>query len=86
VFGLPDGILGLVMLIHTFGNYARFHPHLHAIAADGLFRPSGAFYVLPKSDKQLEEIFRSRILAILKRKGRIVDDLIQKLVKRCHSN
>jgi len=29
--------------------------------------------------KQLAEIFRSRILAMLKRKGKIVDDLIQKL-------
>ena len=79
VFGLPDGIPGLVMVIHTFGDYARFHPHLHAIAPDGLFRPSGTFYVLHKSDRQLEEIFRSRILAMLKRKGRMVDDLIQKL-------
>ena len=30
--------------------------------------------------KQLEEIFRSRILAMLKRKYKIVDDLIQKLM------
>jgi len=84
--GLWDGIPGLVMVIHTFGNYARFHPHLHAIATDGLFRPSGTFYVLPKSDKQLEEISRSCILVMLKRKGKIADDLIQKLMKRCHSN
>jgi hypothetical protein len=30
VLGFPDGIPGLVMVIHTFGDYARFHPHLHA--------------------------------------------------------
>ncbi len=35
--------------------------------------------------KQLEEIFRSRILAMLKRKGKIVDDLIQKLMNWHHS-
>ena len=85
MLGLPDGIPGLVMVIHTFGDYARFHPHLHAIAADGLFRPSGTFYVLPKSDKQLEEIFRSCILVMLKRKGKIADDLIQKLMNWRHS-
>jgi hypothetical protein len=68
------------MVTHTFGDYARFHPHLHAIFADGLFRKSGSFYVLPRCEiKQLEEIFRSRILAMLKRKGKIADDLIQKL-------
>ena len=69
------------MVIHTFVDYARFHPHLHAIVADGLFRKNGTFYVLPKYEmKQLEEIFRSRILAMLKRKGKIADDLIQKLM------
>jgi hypothetical protein len=41
VLGLPDGIPCLVMVIHTFGDYARFHPHLHAIVADGLFRKNG---------------------------------------------
>jgi hypothetical protein len=35
--------------------------------------------------KQLAEIFRSRILAMLKRKGRIADDLIQKLMNWRHS-
>jgi hypothetical protein len=67
------------MVIHTFGDYARFHPHLHAIVADGLFRKNGTFYVLLRCDmKQLEEIFRSRIPAMLKRKSKIADDIIQK--------
>ncbi|MFM8983229.1 MAG: transposase [Spartobacteria bacterium] len=25
------------MAIHTFGEYLDFHPHLHALAADGPF-------------------------------------------------
>jgi len=49
VLGLDDGIPGMIMVIHTFGDYPRFHPHLHAIVADGLFRPNGTFYCLPKS-------------------------------------
>jgi hypothetical protein len=49
VLGLDDGILGMIMVIHTFGDYARFHPHLHTIVADGLFRPNETFYCLPKS-------------------------------------
>ncbi|OPL16168.1 MAG: hypothetical protein AVO38_08870 [delta proteobacterium ML8_D] len=60
------GISCLVMVIHTFGDYARFHPHLYAIVADGLFQKSRSFYVLPRCEmKQLEEIFRSSILAML---------------------
>jgi hypothetical protein len=86
VLGLNDGILGMIMVIHTFGDYARFHPHLHAIVADGLFRPNGTFYCLPKRDlKELEEIFRSKVLAMLKAEGRISDVLIEKLMAWHHS-
>lgn len=35
--GLPEGVTGVVMAIHTFGEYLDFHPHLHALVADGLF-------------------------------------------------
>jgi len=74
------------MVIHTFGDYARFHPHLHAIVADGLFRPNGTFYCLPKTElKELEEIFRSKVLAMLKAEGRINDGLIEKLMAWHHS-
>lgn len=46
--GLPDGICGAVMTIQTFGDYAKWHPHIHSIVADGLFGRSGVFYVMPK--------------------------------------
>jgi hypothetical protein len=36
----------LTMAIHTFGEYLDFHPHLHALVADGLFVRSRLFYVL----------------------------------------
>jgi hypothetical protein len=44
--GLPDGLPGIVMAIHTFGEYMDFHPHLHALAADGLFTRDGKFHVM----------------------------------------
>jgi hypothetical protein len=28
--GLPEGVPGVVMAIHTFGEYLEFQPHLHA--------------------------------------------------------
>lgn len=84
--GINDGVLGMIMVIHTFGDYARFHPHLHAIVADGLFRPDGAFYCLPNRDsKELEEIFRSKVPAMLKGEGKINDELIEKLMNWRHS-
>ena len=69
------------MVIDTFEDYTIFHSHLHAIVSDGLFRKNGTFYTLPTCEmKQLEGIFRSMILTMLKRKGKIADDLIQKLM------
>ena len=68
--GLPDGIAGIVMVIHTFGEYLDFHPHLHALAADGLFTRSGVFHVLPQVSLQpLEELFRARVITFLVEKG-----------------
>jgi hypothetical protein len=46
--GKKTGIAGVILAIQTFGNYARRHPHLHALVADGLFLESGYFFVMPK--------------------------------------
>jgi hypothetical protein len=53
---LPEGIPGIVMAIHSYGEYLDWHPHLHILMADGLFVRSGLFYVLPQvSLKPMEE-------------------------------
>ena len=61
-----DGQLGMVMTIHTFSEYMGYNCHLHALVADGLFSPSGMFYVAPKvSTKPLEQMFRVRVIKML---------------------
>lgn len=68
ILDLPDGKLGMVISIQTFGATLRtFHPHLHSLTADGLFRDSGTFYVLPKEvdTKPLEEMFRVNVIKML---------------------
>ena len=35
--GCPEGVPGIIMTLHTFGEYLDFHPHIHALVADGLF-------------------------------------------------
>ncbi len=79
--------IGVTMTIHTFGNYAeKFHPHIHAIVSDGLFRETGTFYVMPEIDlKPLEDIFRASVFKMLKDEGKIDDVLINKLVCWRHS-
>ena len=65
------------MTIQTFGDYMeRFHPHLQAMVSDGFFRKSGTFYVMPKVDLEpLEEIFRAKVLKMLKAEDKIGDRL-----------
>jgi hypothetical protein len=35
ILGKKTGISGIVVAIQTFGDYVRWHPHLHALVADG---------------------------------------------------
>ena len=69
------------MTIQTFGDYAKWHPHIHSITADGLFRANGVFHVMPRVDtKPLAELFRAEILKMLKKEGLI--DVLWQIGKR----
>ena len=84
--GLPGGIPGIVMTIHTFGEYLDFHPHLHMLLADGLFVRSGLFYLLPEvSLKPLEELFRARVITFLLDKGLLPPERARMLRGWVHS-
>ena len=84
--GLPEGLPGIVMAIHTFGEYLDFHPHLHALVADGLFTRDGRFHVLPEvSLKPVEEMFRARVITFLAQKGLLPDDRARMLRGWVHS-
>ncbi len=77
-----DGVPVIVMAIHTFGEYLDFHPHLHALVADGLFDREGRFHVM-RADEDggdvdahlagnhaaLEQLFRARVIAFLVEAG-----------------
>ena len=75
------------MAIHTFGGYVeKFHPHIHAIVSNGLFAKTQTFYVMPEVDlKPLEELFRANLFNMLKKEGKVNDDLINKLMEWRHS-
>ncbi len=76
------------MAIQTFGDYAKWHPHIHSITADGLFDERGVFYCMPKdADIQpLAELFRATVLKMLQRKGLIDNSLIGNLMKWRHTS
>lgn len=87
VVGLKEGVPGAVPAIHSFGgDPAKWHPHLHVLSTDGLFKDSGTFYVMKNVDlKPLEEIFRAELFRFLKREGIITDELTNKFLKWRHS-
>jgi hypothetical protein len=83
--GKRTGIPGVVMAIQSFGDYARWHPHLHALVADGLFLESGYSFVMPKTDLlPLRELFRAYVLKMLKKEGLIDDTFIKMLLSWQH--
>ena len=87
VLGLKDGIFGAVLTIQTFGDYAKWHPHIHAIVADGLFRRNGVFYVMPRGNlKPLAELFRARLLRMLVKEGAIDESFVAMLMKWNHTS
>ena len=84
--GLPEGKLGAIAAIHTFGDYLLFHPHLHVLVSDGLFAPDGTFHWLPEGDiGPIEEVFRHRFLHLLREKKLISERKLADLLGWKHS-
>ena len=47
-------------------KYLDFHPHLHALVADGMFTRDGKFHVMAEVTlRPLEELFRARMITFL---------------------
>jgi len=58
-----EGRPGLILFVQTFGDLLTFNPHIHVLAADGVFRADGVFVALPAIPaKLLERGFRSQVL------------------------
>jgi hypothetical protein len=41
-FRHKDAVSGMIASIQTFGSYANFHPHVHAIVTDGVVAQADA--------------------------------------------
>ena len=72
VVGRRDAVPGFVARVQTFGSYANFHPHVHAVVTEGVFLADGRFsaVVWPPA-RVLEEAFRRLLLAALQREERL---------------
>ena len=50
-----SGKPGFVLFVQTLWDLVTFHPHIHALVADGVFQPNGVFRVLPLIPARLLE-------------------------------
>ena len=86
---LPDSEAtpGAVLAIQTFGELLNIHPHLHCVARDGGFDAEGNFDQLPSwlDMNRLAELFRHKVLRMLRSKGTITEALVDNLLSWPHA-
>jgi len=81
-----EGRPGLILFVQTFGDLVTFNPHIHVLAADGLFRADGVFVALPAIPlKLLEQGFRREVLKLLLAEHSIGEGLSSRMLAWRHS-
>ena len=72
---------GLVSVVQTFGDRANFHPHVHAVVSRGGWTDSGEWVPVPYVDERAaEELFRHKVLSLLRRRGLVSEERIKLLL------
>ena len=83
---LPKGRPAFFLALHSFGEYLDFHPHVHALVADGLLDSDGQWQPAPEiPHRVLEELFRTRIFAELLRLKLISPELVERMSSWKHT-
>ena len=68
-------------MVQTFGDRANFHPHVHALVTRGGWDASGEWVPVPYVDEgSAEELFRHKVLAVLRRRGLLSLERIELLL------
>ncbi|MFC1476748.1 transposase [Fibrobacterota bacterium] len=78
----------MVGAVQTFGDLVHWHPHIHAIVAEGVFTTNGHFVSVPFLHLQLqraEEIWRGKVFDLLFDKGLLDLDTIESMLAWKHS-
>jgi hypothetical protein len=72
---------GVVSMVQTFGDQANYHPHVHALATRGGWTRSREWIPVPYVDEgAAEELFRHKVLALLRRRGLLSEERIDLLL------
>lgn len=72
---------GMVSVVQTFAEAARFHPHVHALCSRGGWNASGDWIPVPYMDtRKAEELFRHHVFRLLKDKELLSQERIKLLL------
>ncbi len=72
---------GMVSVVQTFGEAARFHPHVHGLCSRGGWNARGEWIPVPYIDTQkAEQLFRHRVMGSLRDKGLLSEQRIKLLL------
>jgi hypothetical protein len=84
--GQAEGQPGLVVAVHTFGDFLFWHPHVNVLVAAGVFAPNGDFHLsAPRGWQELAELLRHTILRRLRDASALADWQVAKLKNWRHS-
>ena len=76
----------MVGAVQTFGDLVHWHPHIHAIVAEGVFTPNGHFVSIPAIRLESAiEIWRGKVFDLLFDKGLLDLDTIESMMGWKHS-
>jgi hypothetical protein len=77
---------GMVSVVHTHGDMLGWHPHVHAIASRGGWAADGSFTPVPFVDaKAAEQLFRHKVITLLRDEGLLTEERIELLLSWRHS-
>jgi len=77
---------GMVVAVHSSGDFLRWHPHAHAVVPRGGWLACGEWVPVPYLDElAAERLFRHKVLSFLKEEGLISEERIELLLSWRHS-
>jgi hypothetical protein len=89
IFPLGEGTPAAAQGIETSGEYLAPNPHVHVLAADGLFSACGKFYQLPRCDEgsriYLLSLWKKAVSAFAMEKGFITPEMMGKILNWQHT-
>jgi hypothetical protein len=83
--GLDDALPAMIAGIQTFGDLINWHPHIHAVVADGVFLPSGKFIPLTISPEKFKTVWENKVFDFLIKEGRIEWKTVESMKSWKHS-